>query len=76
MALSIYEVVARDLGEVWTALVAAHGPAEARNIACINQPRMIEIRSCVIHYRGADKRENSTPGILRGPSQEYRVHGS
>jgi hypothetical protein len=69
MALTIYEVVAGGDGEDWSALVAAHSPTEARDIARYNQPRMD--RPWAIYEWGTDARDNSEPGILRGPFQDY-----
>src|SRR5947199_5125140 len=69
MALTIYEVVAGGDGEDWSVLVAAHSPAEARDIACYNQPRMES--PWVIYEWGTDARQNAEPAILRGPFQDY-----
>lgn len=69
MTLFIYEVVAGGDGEDWSVLVAAHSPAQARDIACYNQPRMH--RPWVIYEWGTDARRNADPGILRGPFQDY-----
>jgi len=69
MTLTIYEVVAGGDGEDWSVLVAAHTPTEAREIACFNQPRME--RPWVIYEWGTDARKDATPGVLRGPFQDY-----
>jgi hypothetical protein len=71
MALIIYEVVSGGTkkhhppgGEDWSVLVAAHSPAEARDIAC----HETEIdRPWAIYEWGTDARPNAKPGVLRGP---------
>ena len=71
MALTIYEVVSGGTkkhhppgGEDWSVLVAAHSPAEARDIAYAET----EIgRPWVIYEWGVDARPSGEPGILRGP---------
>lgn len=73
MALTIYEVVAGGDNEDWSVLVAANTPTEARDIACLNQPRMVH--PWVIYEWGTDARANATPGILRGPFQDYPAVG-
>ena len=68
MPLVIYEVVAGGNDEDWSVLVAARSPTEARDIACLNDPRMQT--PWVIYEWGTDARENACPGILRGPFQD------
>ena len=71
MALTIYEVVSGGTkkhhppgGEDWSVLVAAHSPAEARDIAC----HETEIgRPWAIYEWGTDARPDAKPGVLRGP---------
>jgi len=71
MALIIYEVVSGGTkkhhptgGEDWSVLVAAHSPAEARDIAC----HETEIdRPWAIYEWGTDARINAKPVFLRGP---------
>jgi hypothetical protein len=71
MSLIIYEVVSGGTkkhhppgGEDWSVLVAAHHPAEARDIAY----HETEIgRPWVIYEWGTDARPSAKPGVLRGP---------
>ena len=72
MALTIYEVVAGGDGEDWSVLVAAHNPTEARDI--VGAETKIG-RPWVIYEWGTDARAKATPGILRGPFQDYPAYG-